>query len=255
MGNKNYSFRWYGEYTPTPRTYEETRKLFAPLIDGESITDSVAKRVNAVGTGGNILDFGCSFGTVSKMVAEKGNTVLGIDLNKDSIEIAKDFFDHPTVEYRCIDIFKAGLESGSFDGILFFHTIEHLSSFDRFLDEFKRLLKPGGYILCATPNALSLNDIMLEWFSFRDKAGKYLVRSTEGQPPLPDLDHICAFTRPTLVKLFDRMGFDVQSCSIIGHTSAKIPRLSLPVPGWLRRSFLLHAFGDELLLKATKRGK
>lgn len=252
--DKKYSFRWYGEYEPVSRSYEETKTILTPLINDELITESVTKRIDAIGNGGKILDFGCSFGTFSRLAARKGNEVLGIDLNEDSINIAKDFFHHPNVEYRCTNLFETGLPDGCFDGILFFHTIEHLTSFDPFITEFNRLLKPGGYILCATPNAMALNDVMLEWFSFRDKDGKYLIRTVKGQPALPDLDHICAFTRQTLVKLFNRTGFDVQSCELIGHPSTRVPRLGLPIPAWIRRSFLLHSFGDELLLKATKRG-
>lgn len=47
---------------------------------------------------------------------------------------------------------KIDLPDNSVDGIVTFYSLEHLQPLDDFLDEYERILKPGGRIIGAIPN-------------------------------------------------------------------------------------------------------
>ena len=110
---KTYRFRWFGELSPSERSYEETKAIFEPYLDVNVASENLRERLSTVDTGGYLLDFGCNYGTLSYYLAQKGNRVLALDLDADCIEIGVDFFSHPDLEYRCGNFFSMGFEDGT----------------------------------------------------------------------------------------------------------------------------------------------
>lgn len=247
----SFSFRWYGELTPVLRNYSDTQKMME-IQKQAGLSESARFRVNAIGQCGKVLDFGCSFGVLSQEIAQLGNEVTAIDLDLESIRIGKAFFSHPQLNYLCEDLFKMGIPDNHFDGILFSHTIEHLFNVELILKEFRRILKPGGKIVCATPNALSLSECIYGCLAFLDKTGVKTAKVINAEPKLPDLDHVSAYTRQTLCRLFSRMDFQVQTCEAIGTPAFELPKLPFRFPSFLRKLPFLMGFRDELVLTATK---
>ena len=109
----------------------------------------------------NILDLGCGTGRNSNYLAEKGNKVIGIEIAKTALEIAKSRAKEAGVEvdYRLGDIGAPyDIEDESIDIILDVTSSNSLDEVGRhvYLKEVSRVLKSGGYVfvraLCKDGN-------------------------------------------------------------------------------------------------------
>lgn len=99
-----------------------------------------------------VLDIACGEGFGSGLLASSAALVLGIDNNGEIIEQARE-------QYRCDNLsFRHGFAEAipccdqSFDVVISFDTLEHLSEHERFVAEVKRVLVPQGLLLISTPN-------------------------------------------------------------------------------------------------------
>ena len=97
-----------------------------------------------------ILDLGCGTGRNSNYLAEKGNNVIGIEISKTAIEIARQRMKEMgvNVDYRIDDIgVPYNIEDSSIDIILDVTSSNSLNEFGRniYLNEVNRVLKNNGY--------------------------------------------------------------------------------------------------------------
>ena len=100
-----------------------------------------------------ILDIGCGFGSLIKLLKDRGYTNLkGIDLSESQVKIAHDF-GLQEVEVNDIHAYLKDKES-KFDVITGIDIIEHFSKDELIdlLDIIKHALKPGGIAVFRTPN-------------------------------------------------------------------------------------------------------
>lgn len=108
-----------------------------------------------------VLDLGCGTGRNANYLAEKGNEVIGIEISKSALDIAKSRAKDlgVTVDYRLGDIGeKYDIESDSLDLVIDVTSSNSLDEKGRsvYLDEVSRVLKTGGYFfvraLCKDGN-------------------------------------------------------------------------------------------------------
>ncbi|MCX6753445.1 MAG: class I SAM-dependent methyltransferase [Candidatus Nomurabacteria bacterium] len=108
-----------------------------------------------------ILDLGCGTGRNSNYLSDLGNKVIGIEISKIALNIAKDRANDMGlhVDYRCGDIGeKYEIEDGSIDVVLDVTSSNSLNEKGReiYLNEVNRVLKKGGYFfvraLCKDGN-------------------------------------------------------------------------------------------------------
>lgn len=108
-----------------------------------------------------ILDLGCGTGRNSNYLAEKGNDVVGIEISKSALEIAKTRAKElgANVDYRLSDIGTPyDIKDTSIDIILDVTSSNSLDEKGReiYLNECARILKNGGYMfvraLCKDGN-------------------------------------------------------------------------------------------------------
>lgn len=100
-----------------------------------------------------ILDCACGVGYGSRMLAEISPRVVGVDIYDDAIEMAKERYEDPRIEWNCTDASKLreAYKDESFSAIVSMQTIESIVDDEKFLDDLKALLKPGGVLLIDTP--------------------------------------------------------------------------------------------------------
>jgi SAM-dependent methyltransferase len=105
---------------------------------------AVIKRELRLGNGERSLDLGCGPGAFADLFV--GNDYVGADLNPRYIDYAK---AHKKGRFLLADARKVDLPDGSFDQILVFGLLHHLSDDDvrAVLREAKRLLVPSGRVL------------------------------------------------------------------------------------------------------------
>ncbi|MEZ6096634.1 MAG: class I SAM-dependent methyltransferase [Pirellulaceae bacterium] len=56
------------------------------------------------------------------------------------------------IEFCCADALNTGLDNNSVDVVVSFETLEHVPHDEQLIAEFLRILKPGGLLICSTPN-------------------------------------------------------------------------------------------------------
>lgn len=101
--------------------------------------------------GGDVLDAACGEGYGSAMLAAAGAaSVVGIDI--DAATVAHARATHG-VDAREGDVSRLPFDDGTFDLVVSFETIEHVAEPEAALDEFRRVLSPGGMLVVSTPNA------------------------------------------------------------------------------------------------------
>lgn len=108
-----------------------------------------------------ILDLGCGTGRNANYLAEEGNDVIGIEISKTALGVARNRADGlgVKVDYRLGDIGERyDIEDSSIDLVLDITSSNSLDEKGRkiYIDEVKRVLKPGGYFfvraLCKDGN-------------------------------------------------------------------------------------------------------
>ena len=102
-----------------------------------------------------LLDIGCGFGGLTRLVAEHLgiHEAHGLDIDPVALEEAS---EKHVVAHR-VDIGEGRLPfaDGSFDLVTSFGVLDYLPSFDSTLREIRRVLRPGGYALISLPNLAS----------------------------------------------------------------------------------------------------
>ncbi len=105
--------------------------------------------------GKKVLDLGCGKGYGTRVLAEVSSSVLGVDLNPESIEFAKTTYSHKNLKFdrRDVRVITDDIRH-SFDVIVSFEVLEHLSPADAdvFMKTIKGLLKIDGVLILSTPN-------------------------------------------------------------------------------------------------------
>lgn len=102
--------------------------------------------------GARVLDCACGKGYGSYVLSHTAKEVVGVDLNDQSLAVArKEFPDIPFVQQS---IFQLGELGRRFDLIVAFEVIEHIrpEATDEFLQSLAAALAPGGQVLISTPN-------------------------------------------------------------------------------------------------------
>lgn len=99
-----------------------------------------------------ILDIGCGAGFIANFLAQKKFTVTGLDFSKSSLDIAIKMDFTKSVCYVEGDAYKLPFDDDSFDAVIAFDFLEHVSNPQKIIKEASRVLKPGGQLLFHTFN-------------------------------------------------------------------------------------------------------
>ncbi len=196
-----------------------------------------------------VLDLGSGNGQSAIKVSKLCKKVIGLEIDKDLIEIAQKTAKDKKVKnvlFTNADLEKdLSLQSNYFDRVIFLDVLEHLEKRDKILKEIKRVLRPGGLLFLAVPNSQT------SW--------KKLQRSV-GINSYSDPDHKIEFSENEIRNLMKKYKFEIQNFSystidtplrgfydIIGAFSIPIYR---KISNWRRakaQEFPLNASGFEIV--------
>lgn len=135
--------------------------------------------------GKRVLDVASGEGYGSFLLRRWGaESVEGIDVDEQTVETATRLFGGDGVHYQCHTAEQLPFEDHTFDVVCSFETIEHLDHPELFLQEIKRVLKPGGNIILSCPNdpyyykqgtpGNPFHKRQYTYFDFKQLAEKYL---------------------------------------------------------------------------------
>jgi ubiquinone/menaquinone biosynthesis C-methylase UbiE len=111
------------------------------------LLDSFAARFNKNSL---ICDAGCGPSAhIGRYLYEKGFKVVGMDLSEKCIELAKKY--NADMKFECSDISNMQFDDNTFDGIISYYSIINTPKIyiPQIFTEFRRVLKPEGYLLVA----------------------------------------------------------------------------------------------------------
>lgn len=112
--------------------------------------------------GDTVLDCACGlgYGTYTLSACSRGSQFIGIDIDDNSINYARDLFGHDThIRYESASASNLDfIPDNSVDIVISFETIEHLKDYHPFMNETARILKPDGRFIASVPN-LWINDV------------------------------------------------------------------------------------------------
>lgn len=98
-----------------------------------------------------VLDVACGAGIGTHYLLTAGaRSCVGLDIDGPSIDYAR--ATYAGCEFAQCDATNLCVPDSSVDVVVSFETIEHLKDHLKFLSECNRVLKPGGILVCSTPN-------------------------------------------------------------------------------------------------------
>ena len=92
----------------------------------------------------HVLDAGCGDGFGSFLLAENGYHVTGVDIAEAMIERAVKKRVHTTINFQKGSLTELPLNNHSMDAVMAINSIEWVEQPLQVLDEFHKVLKPGG---------------------------------------------------------------------------------------------------------------
>lgn len=103
--------------------------------------------------GKRVLDLGSGEGFGAAMLADAARQVVGVDIDERTIEHARLNWSSPTVSFvlaSALDL--SAFDPDSFDAVVAFEIIEHLTEQERMLAEIERVLSSDGLLIISTPD-------------------------------------------------------------------------------------------------------
>jgi 2-polyprenyl-3-methyl-5-hydroxy-6-metoxy-1,4-benzoquinol methylase len=105
-----------------------------------------------------IMDIACGTGYGTRMLSDYCKTIVGIDINKDTIDYAVENYGGENREYHQGSILEI---KGQYDIIVCYETIEHINKEEGVLavKNLKECLKPNGILFISTPKKLPTEEL------------------------------------------------------------------------------------------------
>jgi GT2 family glycosyltransferase/SAM-dependent methyltransferase len=103
--------------------------------------------------GARVLDVASGAGYGTAMLVSAGATsVVGVDRSEEAVRYSLEHYADPNVSFMVGDAQRLPFGAAVFDVVVSFETLEHLPDPGGFLDEVRRVLRPGGVFVVSTPN-------------------------------------------------------------------------------------------------------
>lgn len=142
-------YKYYEKQSVT----ESTRKRFEGIYE---TVIRVRRQYNLPDSGLTVADIGCGAGTQSIMWAQDGHHVHGLDINEGLIKLAKQRATDMDVDvkFSAESATKLPWSDESIDVCLVPELLEHVVEWEQCVDEFCRILRPGGILFITTSSYL-----------------------------------------------------------------------------------------------------
>jgi 2-polyprenyl-6-hydroxyphenyl methylase/3-demethylubiquinone-9 3-methyltransferase len=142
-------FNYYAEESETPGALQRFRSIRDAVL-------RILQRESGDLGSLEVLDVGCGAGTQSILWAEAGHHVHALDVNQPLLELGKkraadSGYD---IDFRLGSALELPWPDKSMDVCLVIELLEHVAAWERCLQEFARVLKPGGALCLTTSNKL-----------------------------------------------------------------------------------------------------
>ena len=166
--------------------------------------------------GRKVLDAACGEGYGSHWLAQRADSVTGIDVSAEAIAHANERYGSEKLEFIQADCCSTAFEDHSFDCIVSFETLEHLEDHDGLVREFRRILRPDGFLLISSPDKAVYSDQ-------QGNDNPYHVRELYR----PEFEQLLASRFPAVSLLGQKLGFHSMIWPLQAEQAAGIAAVQL----------------------------
>jgi 2-polyprenyl-3-methyl-5-hydroxy-6-metoxy-1,4-benzoquinol methylase len=171
---------------------------YSRSVDMSLPDESQAMALRLIGHNQRVLELGCAAGHVTRALASRGCSVVGLEIDSGAAEQAARHAEEVLVVDLDADDFATKLEGRVFDVALFGDVLEHLRDPLRALRSVRQLLAPAtGFVVVSVPNVAHI-DVKLALLKGRFDYGGW---------GLLDETHLRFFTRTSIERLLEEAGF------------------------------------------------
>jgi len=171
-----------------------------------------------------VLDLGCGNGRLTELFQGRHIEYFGIDNSEKLIEIARQ--KYPNVDFRVFDGFKIPFGDNFFAKIYCIAVLHHIPGRQlrqEFLDEARRVLKPGGRLILSVWNLFNSRDYkrLILKFTFKKLIGKSKLDFFDVVEPYFGKEkasrYIHLFRKEELRKEIIKAGFRIEEFKNLPH--------------------------------------
>lgn len=128
------------------KSRESVKEYFKWRLDRNRIVIDKLDKIKKI-KNQNILEVGCGYGPLLKLLSDKGAFAVGTEIDSKSLVLAKKLLKN-TKRIKLVKVKNSLLPFGnnSFDSIILFDVIEHVKNPLKMINECKRVLKKGGIL-------------------------------------------------------------------------------------------------------------
>lgn len=141
---------------------EFTGERYVPSVTGEIRLEHLHRYAFSLlyCSGRNVLDLACGEGYGTAMLATVARSIVGVDVCEAAVKSAAETYlgERRNLEYRVADVTRLPFPDGTFDVVVSFETIEHVTEQERMLDEIARVLTPTGLLILSSPDKRTYSD-------------------------------------------------------------------------------------------------
>ena len=101
-----------------------------------------------------VLEVGSGEGYGSVLLARAAGRVIGLDIDAATVQHAAARYGSDRVAFQAYDGFRMPFPDSTFDVVVSFQVVEHVTDVLSYLTEIRRVLRPGGLFVLTTPNRL-----------------------------------------------------------------------------------------------------
>jgi len=105
-----------------------------------------------------VLDAACGEGYGTALLATAASSATGVDLSATAVEHARARYSSDRLEFLVSDCLELPFDDDEFDCVVSFETLEHLDDHQGLMKEFRRVLKPSGFLLLSSPDKAVYSD-------------------------------------------------------------------------------------------------
>ena len=171
---------------------------------------AIHKIITHIEKGKKILDVGCAWGYLAKLLREKGCKVTGVEFDPVSAGKAKSYCEQVFVgDVESPGFLEKNLRESRFEAVIFSDILEHLTRPDQLVLKVRDFLVPGGRIYVSIPNVAR----------FEHRFGLFFGRFDYSDAGALSKGHLRFFTRDSALKMLQEAGYRIEKIEYTGLAS------------------------------------